>query len=114
MQITGYSFGKIQVDGKNYNSDIKIIGSKIVTNWWRRDGHSLCIEDISDIISTKPEVFVMGCGSYGVLKVPAKLKEKLKELSIELLDLNTDKAVKEFNSIANSGKKIAAGFHLTC
>lgn len=114
MKITDYTFGKIQINGKIFSSDIKIINGKIYHNWWRHAGHSICIEDIQDIIDAQAEIIIFGCGAYCVLKVPGNIKRTLLEKGIEVFILNTNDAIKKFNELESSGKRISAGFHLTC
>ncbi len=52
--IESYSFGQIIIDGKKYNSDLIIYKNDINSNWWRKEGHNLYIEDVQDIINKKP------------------------------------------------------------
>ena len=113
MKIEKYSFGEMIIDGKTFTSDLKIIGGRIVSHWWRRDGHSLCLEDIDDALKEKIDTFVMGCGYSSVLKVPSSLKKALSERGITLIDLPTVKAVEKFNQ-TDDLKKASFGFHLTC
>jgi hypothetical protein len=48
--IEKYSFGKIVVNGVTYTNDIKIVQGRVVSDWWRKKGHSVSIEDIQDIL----------------------------------------------------------------
>lgn len=101
------------IDGKRYTSDLKIIKSCIFDKWWRKEGHSLCLSDIDDILQEKPERIVIGCGYSGVLKVPSSLKADLQHQGIALIDVPTRKAVEMFNA-SNDLEKSVYGFHLTC
>ena len=112
--IEDYSFGRIVIDGKTYTSDVKIIGEKIVPNWWRREGHHLYPEDIEDILASGCEVLVVGTGAYGVMKVDPKVKEACAGRGIRLEASKTAQAVKRFNELAAQGAKVAGAFHLTC
>ena len=111
--IDNYSFGVIVIDGKRYDADIKIIDGKVVPDWWRKDGHSICREDVGDIISAKPEVLIIGTGSYGVLKIPQQFRELMDSLNIELLAEKTDTACKIYNKLSGE-KRVCFGAHLTC
>ena len=35
MNIQSYRFGHIQIDGKDYRNDVKLIGKRVVSEWWR-------------------------------------------------------------------------------
>ena len=73
--ITDYSFGKIVVNGKTYKSDIKIIDGQVIAQWWRRSGHRVGVEDVTDILDAEPEVVIIGKGSPGLMKTRASLRE---------------------------------------
>jgi hypothetical protein len=47
--IEKYSFGKIVVNGVAYTNDIKIVKGRVVSDWWRKRGHSVDIEDIQPV-----------------------------------------------------------------
>ena len=44
--IEKYSFGEIVVNGVTYTNDIKIVQRRVVSDWWRKKGYSVCIEDV--------------------------------------------------------------------
>ena len=113
-EIGNYQFGEIQVDGKKYHGDIKIIDGSVISNWWRAQGHELAISDIEDILSEAPEIIVVGMGLPGYMKVRDELRQHLAATGISLIDEPTHKAVATFNRLKKSGKKVAGAFHLTC
>jgi len=112
--IEKYSFGSIVVKGQTYKSDLKIIGGDVVSNWWRKEGHLLRIEDINDILKYKPEVLIVGTGFFGMMKIDEALKRFLEEKGIKLIAERTSKAVKTFNEVYGEFTKVAGAFHLTC
>ena len=116
MHIDKYNFGHIVIDGKEYTDDILIYPDGTVKqNWHRIEGHELAIDDLSDILVIRPNIFIIGTGYYGILKVLPETKQFLKENNIELYEERTGQAVKLFNQLFMQGKKkIMAGFHLTC
>src|SRR5919106_6704378 len=66
--IDEYSFGRIIVDGTEHRRDLIVTPDRVVPNWWRKDGHSLAIEDLDEVIDELPERLVLGCGAHGRLK----------------------------------------------
>lgn len=113
MKIDYYSFGRITIDGKDYSSDVIIYPDRVNSSWWRKEGHRLDIEDLKDILESKPEILIVGTGAYGTMVVPGETEEFLKRKGIKLIADNTKSACETFNSLSGSGKVVAA-LHLTC
>ena len=111
--IQSYSFGEIVIDGKRYKSDVKIIDGKVIPDWWRKEGHSIFKQDVEDIIAAKPDILIIGTGSYGVMKIPEQFRELMNSLNIELMAAKTDEACKLFNKLS-AEKRVCFGAHLTC
>lgn len=112
MKIESYEFGRIVINGKEYTQDLIILGDKIISNWWREEGHLLQIVDIIEVFEFKPKIFIIGTGASGLMRVSDDLIKKLQEENIDYYILKTKDAVKKFNEIENKNK--AAAFHLTC
>ena len=112
--IEAYSFGCIQVDGSRYSSDIIIGPEKMETNWWRKSGHSLCIDDLEPISSWDIKILVVGTGASGMMTVPEEVRSGLKSRGVVVEAEQTDKAVERFNRYKREGRKVAGAFHLTC
>lgn len=114
MKIEKYEFGKIIIDGRTFDKDLKICINKIIPEWWRKEGHHLYLEDIQDLLEKEPEVLIIGTGYVGMMKVDREVKEYCEKRGISLHVNRTSKAVKLFNELVQQKKKIAAAFHLTC
>jgi len=112
--IEYYSFGKIQINGITYTSDIKILKQNVLANWWRKSGHRVMIEDIDDLLQSQPEIVILGKGKPGLMQATPELKKHLESLNIELIEESTSSAVKTFNQLLKQKKLVSAGFHLTC
>ena len=114
MRIDSYSFGVMKVDGTEYTADLIIFPNRIRANWWRRQGHSLAVEDLDDVLGFKPELLVIGKGASGLMGIPASTKKTLQEKGIELIAKNTGQAWGIFNEQIEKGRKVVGAFHLTC
>lgn len=114
MHIDSYQFGIIDIDGTTYNSDCIIFRDNVKADWWREEGHVLSPEDLQSVIAAKPSVLVVGCGDSGLMKVTENTRHFLQEQNIELIALDTHKAVAKFNELTDKGKNVAAALHLTC
>lgn len=113
MKIEHYSFGKITIDGKTYTLDVIIYPERVDSSWWRKEGHSLYIVDLKDVINAKPEILVVGTGYTGLMVVPEETISYLKSKGIEVHVARTVKAVEIFNDLQKN-KKVIAALHLTC
>jgi hypothetical protein len=111
--IDSYSFGKIVIDGKMFTSDVIIYPDKINDKWWRKSGHLLQKEDLTDIINFNPEVLIVGTGDDGLMKIPNDTKRFLESKGIELIFKETSKACDIYNKLNDKGRIVAA-LHLTC
>ena len=65
MRIEGYSFGRVLVDGEEHTKDVIVLPNRVVGGWWRRDGHSLVLEDLEEVLDELPERLILGTGAYG-------------------------------------------------
>jgi len=111
--IDSYSFGSIVIDGKKYRKDLIIFPERIKENWFRRRGHLLTEEDIVEVLDYGPEVFIIGTGANGLMKVDEKVIEKLETAGIEYMIKKSGDAVDEYNQIYGDKKTVCA-LHLTC
>ena len=104
------------IDGKRYTRDIIIFQDRVLDGWYRREGHNLHIEDLKEILDTKPqtEVLIVGTGYSGLMKVSNEVKEILNSLKIDLISKPTKQACKTFNEFVKSNRRVIAAFHLTC
>jgi hypothetical protein len=50
--LEGYRFGRLIVDGKEQTRDVIGLLERMITNWWRIDGHRLVLEDFDDVEKT--------------------------------------------------------------
>jgi len=64
-------------------------------------------------LEVKPEILIVGTGASGVMRVSDEVKAKMKELGVELIVQNTDRACQEHNKISSQKKTITC-LHLTC
>ena len=113
--IDQYATGShMTVQGKKYFQDLKIIHGQVKANWWRKQGHRLDLPDISDILSAKPEVLVIGTGYAGRMDVPMSLRTAIENQDIKVVAERTSEATETFNRLLAQGKAVAGAFHLTC
>ncbi len=114
MRIEHYSFGAMTVGTATYRRDLIILGSDILPDWLRTEGHRLGEEDLGEVLQWSPEVLVVGTGAFGRMEVPAPLLDLLRAKGIEVRRARTSKAAEIFNDMSRRGRRVAGAFHLTC
>jgi len=112
MKIEEYNFGKIKIDGREYDHDVIISGEE-VDSWWRKESHWVGIEDVKKIVEKNPKTVVFGTGYSGVAKVGQETKEYLEKLGIQVIIEPTKKACGIYNKLLGKSDVVAA-LHLTC
>jgi hypothetical protein len=113
MRITHYAFGRIVIEGNEYSKDVIIFPDHVFSPWWRKEGHLLQIEDLSDIIKVEASTLIIGTGYFGTMRVPEDTMNYLTSRGIEVIVEKTGKAVRIYNDLS-SEKTVIAAFHLTC
>ena len=113
MKVDSYEFGKIVVEGQPYKSDLIIYPDHVESDWWRKQGHNLSLEDLEEVLNFSPDVLVIGQGKLGYMEVDDSVKAALARENIQVIAAKTDKAVREFARLTKSHRTVGA-FHLTC
>lgn len=113
MHIDEYGFGKIRIDGKEYENDVILLPGQVYSDWWRRKGHELHPDDLSRIVEAEPELLIVGKGYYGRMKVLDAAKKKIEAIGCQLIARKTEEACSLYNE-KESEQRVVAALHLTC
>ncbi|NWS80800.1 AAMDC protein, partial [Toxostoma redivivum] len=70
--------------------------------------------DLEEIVQKDVKTVVIGRGMSEALQVPTSTVDYLKKNGIDVLVLQTEKAVAEYNALAAQGVKVGGVFHSTC
>ena len=111
-RLDGYSFGRISVDGSEQTHDLIVLPDRVVTDWWRREGHSLVLEDLKEALDGLPERLIVGVGAYGRLRPDPAAIAELQRRGVTVECLPTDAAVRRYAELDE--RRTAAALHLTC
>ena len=112
-RIQSYRFGRIQIDGQSFSGDVILLPDRVVSNWWRKEGHMLYPEDLDAVFEAAPQVLVVGQGSPSRMRVNPETERALQAAGIELVALPTQKACQVYNERCQQ-QTVAAALHLTC
>jgi hypothetical protein len=113
MIISAYRFGSLVLADRTFDSDLIIHGEKILSHWWRKEGHRLALEDLAGVSLEKGSRLIVGTGCYGQMRVSRSLEEYCRQNGITLEALSTREAVERFNR-SSGEKNLIGAFHLTC
>jgi hypothetical protein len=114
-RIQNYSPGRVVIDGVELNRDVIVLPNRVLRNWWRREGHSLVIQDLEDVLDELPERLIVGCGYASRLKPDPSVIEALERRGVKVEALPTEDAVARFEELENRNPAaVAAALHLTC
>lgn len=111
-RLESYSFGRLTVDGSEQTRDLIVLPDRVVTDWWRRDGHSLAIEDFEDVLDSLPERLILGIGAHGRLHPDPDVIAELERRGTAVECLRTDEAIRRYGELDE--RRTAAALHLTC
>ena len=111
-RIEDYRFGHVVVDGKEQRRDVIVLPDRVVSDWWRAEGHRLALADLDEVIEELPERLVVGTGAYGQLRPEPEALHELRRRGVEVETLPTDKAVGRYSEL--DPRRTADALHLTC
>ena len=111
-RIEGYRFGRVVIDREEHTRDVIVLPERVVSGWWRADGHRLVLVDLEDVIEELPERLVVGTGAYGQMRPAPEALEQLRRRGVEVEALPTGEAVRRY--CQRDPRRTAAALHLTC
>jgi hypothetical protein len=111
-ELSDYSFGSLTVDGRRHTRDLIVLPGRVVPDWWRREGHSLAMEDLDEVIDDLPARLILGCGAHGRLEPPRAVLDELHARGVEVEAMPTADAVRRYGEL--DPERTAAALHLTC
>ena len=111
-RLEDYSFGQLTVDGRMHTSDVIVLPDRVVGDWWRREGHSLALEDLDEVLDELPERLVLGVGAHSRLRPDPAVIAELERRGVQVESLPTDAAVRRYGELDE--RTTAAALHLTC
>ncbi|MGH2664023.1 MAG: MTH938/NDUFAF3 family protein [Actinomycetota bacterium] len=111
-RLEGYRFGRVIVDGREETRDVIVLPSRVIRNWWRKDGHALVLDDLGEVVDELPELLVVGTGAAGQMEPDPGTLKALRDRGVEVEVLRTEEAVRRYG--AADPARTAAALHLTC
>jgi len=114
--ITHYSFGKMTIDGKDYDGDLVLLPNGEVKGWPIDLGtHMLQPDDLVPLLNEQVKTVIIGTGNAGAVELDDEIQtllDDLRQKGVRIFIENTVEAVKQFNASPKEG--LLACFHLNC
>ena len=85
---------------------------RVVSGWWRREGHSLALEDLDEVNDELPGRLVLGVGADSQLRPDPAVIAELERRRVRVECLATAAAVRRYGELDE--RTTAAALHLTC
>ncbi len=116
MAITYYAFGKMVIDGKDYNGDLAVLPGGNIRDWsFDYGSHSIIPNDFKTLVTDEVKTVIIGTGYDGAAYLTTKGKEAAEQIrarGIQVQVMPTSDAVKLFNASSKQG--LLACFHVNC
>uniref|UniRef100_A0A8C5S7X8 Mth938 domain-containing protein n=1 Tax=Laticauda laticaudata TaxID=8630 RepID=A0A8C5S7X8_LATLA len=118
-EIASLSWGRMTVRGcPTTYKDCKVWPGGSRTWDWRETGteHVPGVQpaDVKEVLEKGVKTLVIGRGMSEALQVPPATVEYLKKQGIDVMVLQTEMAVKEYNTLVSQGVRVGGVFHSTC
>jgi hypothetical protein len=116
-RIHGVGFGWINIGGERYDQDRILYPEGVSPPWFRARRHLFQKEDLEEIVERyQPEIFILGTGWTGMMRVDGRAKRKARSLPLEWISAKTPQAVEIYNQIRRfqKEKRVVVALHLTC
>jgi len=112
--IDSYEFGRFIINGRPYNSDIKLMKGGVIKYWNYVKHHKVTLKDVEEIFRENPDYVVIGTGKFGAVSVEEEVGKAALEAGIKLMIKPTEDACKKYNELIKLGKNTSAIMHATC
>lgn len=113
--ISSTKFGSITIGNKKYENDVFVSYKDTV----KEEGgtasrHLISKKELALLLGDKPDVIVLGTGQEGCMKFSSDSSELARNRGIEIVESKTPDAIKKFNQLYASGRKVVGYMHVTC
>ena len=106
--ITGYDKGSVTINGKPFRQSLIITQTKLDENWGVASIESLHTEHISQVLSFKPELILIGTGDKLIFPAIEVYAGIIKQgIGVDFMD--TGAACRTYNILMSEGRDVVAG-----
>ena len=111
--IDEYTYGCFVVEGKQFLGDLKIQGNR-ARYWQDLEDRDLKVAHISELLKENPDVFVIGTGAGGLLRVSQEVQDYVLSWKLNTgmnpitHTVKNTEAIGIINNAVKTGKKVCA------
>jgi hypothetical protein len=114
IKIDSTEFGSITVNSKKHNSDVIVSYRGSVQKAETQLKHLISKKELGLMLAEEPEIIVIGTGVEGDMQISSDVRRMAEQKGIQILDFQSPEAIKKFNQLCESGRKVVAFVHITC
>lgn len=108
LQVNQYGSGYIEIGRHRYTEAVSIVGQEVIlVAGGKTDYSSICFEDLEHLLTSKPEVVLLGTGRTQGLPNP-RLMKQFHDLNIGCDIMDTGAACRTYNILTSEGRNVAA------
>jgi len=117
--INSTEFGNVVIDDKKYNQ-VLITGDSIMERDYNKlkelfnTSHKIGDWEVEELLKENPEIIVIGTGQNGAMEVDKEFIDSMKQKNIEVIAVETPKAIEIYNEKVKSNKRVNILIHTTC
>lgn len=109
--LTGYGSGYLSVNGNRYETALLVTPDALPQPWPVTLATDLSAEAMARILSTAPEIIIIGTGPEQVFPTPSQLRPLI-EARVGLEIMNTPAACRTYNVLMGEGRRVTAAICL--
>jgi hypothetical protein len=118
-KITDIKWGQVSIDElhKEYKDAKLWPGGGRAWDWnetGTRHSPGVQVDDVQELVENGAEILILSKGYFSRLKVKDETLQWLEDKGVEVEILETGKAAKRYNELAEQGKAVGGLFHSTC
>jgi hypothetical protein len=114
VMINSTKFGSITIGNKKYDNDVLVSYKDTVKEGKTNSRHLISKKEFALLLEENPGVIVVGTGQEGCLKISSDVSDIAENKGIEIVESTTPEAIKKFNQLYASGRKVVGYMHVTC
>lgn len=114
IKINSIEFGSIMINNKKYNNDIIVSYKGSIQKIETQLRHLISKKEFDIMLADGPEIILIGTGVEGDMQISSEVQRLAEQKGIEIFDSRSSEAIKKFNQLYESGKRVVAFIHITC
>lgn len=116
--VVDEAWGRLELDDGRTFKDAKLWPGGAREWDWNETGtgHQAGIQpaDVDELLEHGADIVILSRGRLGALRVPDRTVDRLDEAGVEAVVLKTPEALRRYDALRRSGRRVGALIHSTC